>query len=113
MPGWECAIGGCGATFDTVESLLTHQVDEHERHECEVCGTIVPEGFFAIKHVFDEHTRTQFARAYDANSAAIRERESIKREVEEAVDPREIYVGDDVDTNGSSNGDDVVVSASN
>ncbi|GGL63359.1 DUF7565 family protein [Halocalculus aciditolerans] len=109
MSGWECAIGGCGATFRTVESLLTHQVDAHERHECRICGTTVPEGFFAIKHVFEEHTRTEFVRAYDADASAIRERESIKRDVEDTVDPREIYVGRDADTDG----DEAVASASN
>lgn len=86
MPGWECAIGGCSATFERVDGLLTHQVESHERTECAVCGAIVPDGFFAIEHVFDEHSRAQFVRAYDADANAVRERESVKRDVEDAVD---------------------------
>mgnify|MGYP000368563423 CR=1 FL=1 len=86
MTGWECGISGCGATYGDVESLLAHQVGDHERHECDICGTVVPEGFFAIRHVFDEHTRAQFVRAYDADSDDVRERERVKADIEEIAD---------------------------
>lgn len=86
MPGWECGVRGCGEAFGSVEDLLAHQVNAHERVECEVCGTVVPEGFFAIQHAFDQHTRAEYVRAYDADSDDIRRRESVKDEVEDRVD---------------------------
>lgn len=86
MPGWECAIAGCGSTFESVEDALVHQVQSHERCECRVCGTVVPEGFFAIQHAFDEHTRAEYVRAYDADSDHIRRRESVKEAIEGLVD---------------------------
>ena len=90
MPGWDCGIDGCEAAFAAVEDAIVHQTTEHERHECAVCGTIVPEGYFAIRHTFDEHTRAEFVRAYDADSDAVREREEIKAAVEEAADLRSV-----------------------
>ncbi len=86
MTGWRCGIAGCEAAFEDPESAVVHQTTEHERHECKVCGSIVPEGYFAIRHAFDEHTRAEFVRAYDADSDAVREREAIKAEVEAAAD---------------------------
>jgi hypothetical protein len=83
---WTCGIGGCGRTFEGVEALLVHQVEDHERHECAVCGAVVPEGFFAIEHAFENHTRAEYVRAYDADSDDIRARESVKDTVEGAVD---------------------------
>lgn len=90
MSGWECAVRECGATFGSAEELLAHQVRDHERHECRVCGTVVPEGFFAIQHVFDAHSRAQYVRAYDADSDDIRVRENVKDEIEEATDVEEL-----------------------
>jgi len=55
MPRWTCGIDGCDAAFDDVESAIVHQTNGHQRHECKVCGTIVPDGYFAIRHAFDEH----------------------------------------------------------
>ncbi|GAB3414371.1 hypothetical protein GCM10027435_09240 [Haloparvum alkalitolerans] len=86
MPRWTCGIGDCDAAFEDVESAIVHQTTEHQRHECKVCGTIVPDGYFAIRHAFDEHTRAEYVRAYDADAAAVREREQVKEEVEAAAD---------------------------
>ncbi|UIP00218.1 hypothetical protein Hbl1158_02280 [Halobaculum sp. CBA1158] len=86
MPRWACGIEGCDAAFDGVEDAIVHQTTAHARHECRVCGTVVPEGYFAIRHAFDEHTRAEFVRAYDADADAIRERESIKAEIEDRAD---------------------------
>ncbi len=86
MSDWLCAIRGCMATFEDAESLVAHQVDDHEHHECQVCGEIVPEGFFAIEHVFENHSRAEFVRHYEADADAIRWRESIKDTVEGTVD---------------------------
>ncbi|MFW6318152.1 MAG: DUF7565 family protein [Halorubrum sp.] len=85
-PRWTCGIGDCDAAFDDVEAAIVHQTNEHQRHECKVCGTIVPDGYFAIRHAFDEHTRAEFVRAYDADSGAVRRREEIKGEIEAAAD---------------------------
>jgi hypothetical protein len=86
MSAWECAIIDCGSTFDSVEALLAHQVTDHESHDCEVCGETVPEGYFAVKHGFEEHTRAEYVRYYDGNADAIRERESMLDLVAEALD---------------------------
>lgn len=86
MPGWECGVDGCDVAFDDPESLVVHQTTDHERHECQVCGTIVPEGYFAIRHMFDEHTRAEYVRAYDADSSAVRIREEVKSTIEEGAD---------------------------
>jgi hypothetical protein len=73
-------------SFDGPEALIAHQVDDHEYHECQVCGEIVPAGFFAIQHAFDEHTRAEFVRHYDGDSDAVRWRERIKDTIEGSVD---------------------------
>jgi len=86
MSGWRCGIGDCKQRFDNVEPLIIHQTTEHEKHECQVCGTLIPDGYFAIRHVFDEHTRAQYVRAYDADSAAVRRREEIQQEIETEAD---------------------------
>jgi len=83
---WTCGIDGCDARFENVDEAIVHQTTEHERVECKVCGTVVPEGYFAIRHAFDEHTRAEYVRAYDADSAAVRLREEIKEAVEEEAD---------------------------
>jgi hypothetical protein len=85
MP-WECGIDGCGATYDVVEDLIVHQSSEHERRECEVCGVIVPDGYLAIRHAFNDHSRAEYVRAYSASAEDVREREEIKDLVEEVAD---------------------------
>ncbi len=84
-PMWECAIGGCGRREAAVEDLLVHQATDHERPACEVCGSVVPDGYFAIRHALD-HGRADYVRAYDASAAAVRHREEIVDAVEEAAD---------------------------
>jgi DNA repair exonuclease SbcCD ATPase subunit len=86
MARWKCGIDGCDARFEDVEAAIIHQSTEHERHECKVCGTIVPEGYFAIRHAFEEHTRAEYVRAYDADSSAVRLRERVKDQIEGEAD---------------------------
>lgn len=86
MNGWECGIGGCEAAFTDIEDTILHQTNEHDRHECKVCGTIVPDGYLAIRHAFEEHTRAEYVRAYGASSEEVRHREEIKTEIEEVAD---------------------------
>jgi hypothetical protein len=86
MTAWVCGIDGCGATFRDAEAAVVHQTTEHEAAECAVCGAEVPDGYFAIRHAFEEHTRAEFIRAYDGDSDAVRERESVKSEIEAAAD---------------------------
>lgn len=83
---WECAIEGCGRRTEHVEDLLVHQANDHERHTCEVCGAAVPAGYFAIRHVFDEHGRAGYVRAYGAEAAHIRAREGIREAIEATAD---------------------------
>ena len=96
MAGWRCGIGDCEQAFETVESLIIHQTTEHTKHECQVCGTLIPDGYFAIRHMFDEHTRAQYVRAYDADSAAVRRREKIQTEIEDSADLNAVV--DEIDT---------------
>lgn len=86
MSAWECDIDGCGERFDSVEDAIVHQTSEHERRECKVCGAVVPDGYFAIRHAFDEHSRAEYVRAYDADSSDVRTRERIRDEIEEMAD---------------------------
>jgi hypothetical protein len=90
MSRWECAIEGDDEQFDRVEDLIVHQSEAHERITCKVCGTVVPDGYFAIKHAFDEHSRAEYVRAYDAAAAEVRRRENIKESVESAADMSEV-----------------------
>ena len=90
MSAWECDIDDCGKQFGSVEDAIVHQTTEHERRECEVCGSVVPDGYFAIKHAFDEHSRAEYVRAYDASAAEVRRREKIKDDIEDVADIREV-----------------------
>lgn len=98
MARWECAIEGDDTTFDRVEDLVVHQATDHDKIECKVCGTVVPDGYFAIRHAFDEHSRADYVRAYDASAADVRRRENIKEDIEDAVDLREVV--DRIEGNG-------------
>ena len=86
MSLWTCGIGGCEERFEDVEAAIIHQTVEHKRHQCTVCGSVVPDGYFAIRHAFEEHSRAEYVRAYDADSSAVRTREDVKRAVEEEAD---------------------------
>jgi hypothetical protein len=90
MSSWECAIGDDDEQFDRVEELIIHQSKEHERVSCKVCGTVVPDGYFGIKHAFDEHSRAEYVRAYDASAAEVRRRENIKESIEATADMNEV-----------------------
>lgn len=90
MPHWECVIEGGGERFERVEDLIVHQATEHERIECAVCGTVLPDGYFAIRHAFDEHSRAEYVRAYDATSDEVRRREQIKEAIEDTADINEV-----------------------
>ncbi len=90
MPVWECGIEGCHKTFENVESAIVHQTNAHERRECKVCGSVVPDGYLAIRHAFEEHTRAEYVRAYEANAEDVREREAVKELVEEEADMDEV-----------------------
>ena len=83
---WGCGIEGCAEVFESVEDVVVHQTNEHERHECKVCGTVVPDGYLAIKHAFEEHTRAEYVRAYGASAEEVREREQIQDEIEATAD---------------------------
>ena len=88
MSSWACGIDGCKAVFDAPEPAILHQATEHERIECGVCGTIVPDGYFAIRHAFSEHSRAEYVRAYGASGAEVRERENLQDRIESEADLR-------------------------
>ena len=90
MSRWRCGIEGCDDRFESAADAVIHQTHDHDRHECRVCGSRVPEGYFAIRHAFEEHTRAEYVRAYDADAAEVRRREEVKREIEAEVDLRRV-----------------------
>lgn len=83
---WTCTIEGCGRTSESVDDLLVHQASEHDRTQCDVCGVVVPDGYFAIRHALREHSRAEYVRAYDADADDIREREEVIDAVETTTD---------------------------
>ena len=87
---WACSIEECGRTFERVEELVLHQTQDHQRHECQICGTVVPDGYLAIRHAFEEHTRAEYVRAYDADSTAVRLREQVKEQIESEADLQQV-----------------------
>lgn len=91
MPPWTCAIGDCAASFDDLEALIAHQVEGHEPHTCRVCDEIVPEGFFAIRHAVEEHSRAEYVRYYDADADDIRLRESLVESVSAVLDVEALH----------------------
>lgn len=90
MGGWACGISGCGGSFGEPEALIQHQAVNHPNCECRVCGETLPAGYLAIRHAFDAHSRAEYVRAYDADSDAIRERESLVELVESRVDVQQL-----------------------
>jgi hypothetical protein len=76
--------------FEDVESAVLHQATEHERRECKVCGTVVPDGYLAIRHTFTEHSRAEYVRAYGAGSEDVRNREALLEEIEATADMQAI-----------------------
>jgi len=105
MTSWVCGIAGCGREFGTPEQLIRHQAEDHPSHECEVCGWSLPAGYLAIHHAFEEHTRADYVRAYDADSDDIRARERLLELIDERVDVPSLVNGLETD------GGDPVVSA--
>ena len=93
MSTWECGIDGCGERFDTPEGIILHQTNDHEQCECRVCGTIVPDGYFAIRHAFENHTRAEYVRAYGASATEVRRREQIKAKIENGADLQSVVDG--------------------
>lgn len=83
---WECAIEGCGHRTDAADELLVHQATGHRPVRCEICGTRIPDGYFAIRHVFEEHTRAKYIRAYGAEAEEIKRRERVRAAIEGEVD---------------------------
>ena len=83
---WACGIEGCGEVFEGVEQAIVHQASEHDRLECKVCGTVVPDGFLAIRHTFTEHSRAEYVRAYGADSEDVRHREELLEDIGDVVD---------------------------
>lgn len=86
MSPWACGIDSCEETFDAPEPTILHQTTEHDRITCEVCGDSVPEGYFAIRHAFEEHSRAEYVRAYGASAEEVRRRESLKDRIESEAD---------------------------
>lgn len=100
MSLWACGIGACEYAAEQAEDLIRHQSLEHPARYCKVCDAEVPDGFVAIHHVIEKHTRAEYVRAYDATADDIRRRETVKTVVEGEVDVRallrelDVAVGD-------------------
>jgi hypothetical protein len=90
---WECAIEACGHRAETADALLVHQATDHERVRCAVCGTYIPDGYFAIRHVFSEHTRTEYLRSYDTDREELKQREAVLTAIETEADVKAVLKG--------------------
>lgn len=86
MGAWICGIAECDGRFEQPADLIRHQTADHQSVDCQVCGKSVAEGFFGIRHAFSEHNRAEYVRAYEADSAAVREREELLDLIEAHVD---------------------------
>lgn len=84
--GWGCGISSCSFVGETVTDLITHQTRDHPPHTCKVCQRDVPDGFIAIYHSFEEHSRADYVKAYDASPDDVRHREQVKAIVEQEID---------------------------
>lgn len=84
--GWECGIASCTYAGDSVTELITHQARDHPPHTCRVCDRIIPDGFVAIYHTFEEHNRAEYVKAYGATPDDVRHREQVKAIVERQID---------------------------
>lgn len=84
--GWGCGIESCVFTTQSVSDLIKHQARDHPPHTCKVCHRDVPNGFTAIFHAFEEHSRTEYVRAYGATSEDVKLRENIKSTIEQRID---------------------------
>lgn len=84
--GWTCGIVSCSDTFESVIDLVAHQARDHPPHTCRICEQVVPDGFIAIYHAFEEHNRAEYVKAYDASADDIRFREEVKTAIEERID---------------------------
>jgi hypothetical protein len=83
---WECDIVGDCPTFTSPEDLIEHQATAHEQIMCEICQTVVPDGFLALAHVFQNHSRAEYVRAYDASAEEVRRREEVYEYLEANAD---------------------------
>lgn len=97
MGDWACGIQGRSAQYRDVKEPLGHQMTGHDRCTCAICGEMYPDGFFAIRHAFSEHTRVEYVRAYNANLDDARQRERIIELVEAQVDVPSTFSRLDVD----------------
>jgi len=77
MDGWICSIEDCEDAFDRLEGLLVHQLRSHDHITCKICSEPMPDGYPALEHVVDDHTRAEYVRAYAAGPDDIRIREEI------------------------------------
>lgn len=87
---WTCGVIDCGSEFATAEQLLRHQATSHPTETCQICGDPVPAGYFAIKHAFEAHRRSEYVRAYGAEPEDIRLRERSLETVTDAIDAETI-----------------------
>jgi hypothetical protein len=90
MARWACGIEGDDETFERVEDLVVHQASDHDRVECAVCGALVPDGYFAIRHVLEDHSRQAYVREFGASPEEARRREDIKETVEDEANLGEV-----------------------
>ena len=105
MAAWTCAIEGCGDQFESADTLVEHQAEDHDPCTCKVCGKSSPAGFLAIRHAFEAHTRADYLRAYGASSDDIRARERVADRIEEDVDLPSLLDSLGID-GGTANADD-------
>jgi hypothetical protein len=86
MAPWTCDIDDCQQRFSDPTELVIHQSRGHPVHVCGICGKHTPDGYYALQHAIEDHSRTEYMRAYDASAAALRERMETLERLRQLVD---------------------------
>lgn len=76
----------CGQLYENPESVIRHQVTDHQQEPCQICGETYPAGYCSIRHAFTEHTRAEYLRSYEADSDDIRVRETLIDELDHHIE---------------------------
>ena len=85
MAPWICGIGDCQQRFSDPTELVIHQAQGHPPHVCGICGKQTADGYYALQHAMEDHSRTEYMRAYRASAASLRLRVEMLEQLTDAV----------------------------
>ena len=97
MAPWICNIDDCQQRFSDPTALVIHQAQGHPPHTCEICGKHTADGYYALQHAMEDHSRTEYMRAYRASATALRARVEMLEQLRDAVNFRAVRSALDTD----------------